>query len=148
MVSKYYEIYKKSKSKKEFIEICLKTFNIGYHTARRRWYDGTKWEKEEEKSNLKKQQVIKEKVEKKKRIIEVKEKYNTLPKNIVEIMPQKNDELYIPPMNANVKPDQLKLLTYTDMLSKGFTPSDDFLRKYGFSSSEINWLKKNRGIEK
>jgi adenylyl- and sulfurtransferase ThiI len=43
MRNKYYEEYKKSKNKEEFIEILLKKYkNIKKQTAIRRWYDFSK----------------------------------------------------------------------------------------------------------
>lgn len=38
------------------------------------------------------------------------------------------------------QPDTFKMLTVQDMVSKGYKPNRKFLRRYGFSESEINWL--------
>lgn len=46
-----------------------------------------------------------------------------------------------------LKPDALKLLTISDMVSRGFKPNREFLIRYGYSTGEILWLRKNGFIK-
>lgn len=46
-----------------------------------------------------------------------------------------------------IQPDMFKLLTFDDMVMNGFKPNREFLRRYGFSDMEINWLIKEGKLQ-
>lgn len=49
--------------------------------------------------------------------------------------------------NRPVEPNRMKMLMLQDMKQMGYNTNREFLRTYGFSALEINWLEEHKFIE-
>ena len=115
---KYEKEYKQTENKEEFITLVLSIYkDIKPDTARRRFYDLRK--RFGVQQPMKKYEEIKQETES---VVLDEEK---LPLKI---------------------PGHMKLLMFDDMKKMGYKLTKEFLRQYGFTVPEINWLRINKKV--
>ena len=121
---KYEEEYKQSKDRDNFIKILLKKYKqIKPATALRRYYDLRKEFGKVTKSVIKKEEITKS----------VSIPTNIVRKHFIKM------EGEVPPS----KPSHMKILMLQEMLERNYILTNDFLKRHGFKSEEINWIKED-----
>lgn len=129
---KYENEYKKAKDRLDFIKICSKKYkDVKPESIGRIYYKLKALDRKEEYKSDK---------------IEVKDDViikngNKYPAKIVEIVKPVESVVYIDDENKESEPSHQKLLELIDMVKFGEVLTKTTLRKYGFSMSEILWLK-------